>query len=112
MGAPAPNTSFLRFGIFELDLQTGELRKGGRKIRLRPQAARVLAVLAAHAGQLVSREQLKDEIWGQETFVDFEHGLNLCIGEIRSALSDDAETPRYIETLPRRGYRFMMPTGG
>src|SRR5438067_7962680 len=109
MAAPAHNISLLRFGIFELDLQTGELRKGGRKIRLRPQAAKVLAVLTAHAGELVTREQLREEIWGQEIFVDFEHGLNLCIGEIRSALSDDAETPRYIETLPRRGYRFIAP---
>src|SRR5262249_42299183 len=66
----------------------------------------------ARAGELVTREQLKEEIWGQETFVDFEHGLNLCIREIRAALNDDAEAPRYIETLPRRGYRFIMPAEG
>src|SRR5215813_1143392 len=109
MAGPAPNIPLLRFGVFELDTKTVELQKSGRKIRLRPQAARVLAVLAARAGELVTREQLKEEIWGQETFVDFEHGLNLCIREIRAALNDDAEAPRYIETLPRRGYRFIAP---
>src|SRR5215813_13927906 len=112
MATPAPNISLLRFGVFELDTQTAELRKSGRKIRLRPQAAKVLAVLAGHAGELITREQLKDEVWGQDTFVDFEHGLNLCIREIRAALNDDAEAPRYIETLPRRGYRFIMPAEG
>jgi TolB-like protein/DNA-binding winged helix-turn-helix (wHTH) protein/tetratricopeptide (TPR) repeat protein len=112
MAAPSPNILLLRFGVFELDTQTAELRKSGRKIRLRPQAAKVLAVLAGHAGELITREQLKDEVWGQDTFVDFEHGLNLCIREIRAALNDDAETPRYIETLPRRGYRFIMPAEG
>lgn len=109
IAAPSPNIPPLRFGIFELEPQTGELRKSGRKTRLRPQAARALAVLAAHAGELVTREQFKEEIWGQDTFVDFEHGLNLCIREIRAALDDDAEMPRYIETLPRRGYRFIAP---
>lgn len=96
-----------RFGVFELDPDAGELRKAGRRIHLRPQALRVLAVLARRPGQIVSREELKNEIWGSDTFVDFEHGLNLCIRQIRSALGDDADTPRYIETLPRRGYRFI-----
>lgn len=99
----------LRFGVFELDLQTGELRKSGHKIALRPQASRVLAMLATRPDQLVTREELKEEIWGHETFVDFENGLNLCIRQIRAALNDDADTPRYIETLPRRGYRFIAP---
>jgi TolB-like protein/DNA-binding winged helix-turn-helix (wHTH) protein/Tfp pilus assembly protein PilF len=99
----------LRFGVFELDLDTGELRKSGRAVRLRPQAAKLLAVLASRPGKLVTREDLQEELWGQETFVDFEHGINLCIREIRAALGDDAATPRYVETLPRHGYRFIAP---
>jgi TolB-like protein/DNA-binding winged helix-turn-helix (wHTH) protein/Flp pilus assembly protein TadD len=99
----------LRFGVFELDLKTGELRKSGRAVRLRPQAAKVLGILASRAGQLVTREDLQGQLWGQETFVDFEHSINLCIREIRTALSDDAATPRYVETLPRQGYRFIAP---
>jgi len=99
----------LRFGVFELDLKTGELRKSGRGVRLRPQAAKVLGILASRPGQLVTREDLQGQLWGQETFVDFEHSINLCIREIRTALSDDAATPRYIETLPRQGYRFIAP---
>src|SRR5438105_13400285 len=81
-------------------------------VKLRPQAAKVLTMLVRRCGQLVSREELREEVWGRETFVDFEHGLNLCVQQIRAALDDDADTPRYIETLPRRGYRFIMPLGG
>ena len=103
---PSDN-QFLRFGIFELEIHTGELRKSGRLVRLRPQAVKVLAMLASLPGQLVTREQLRAEIWGNQTFVDFEHGLNLCVGEIRAALSDAAGSPRYIETLPKHGYRFI-----
>ena len=99
----------LRFGVFELDLDTSELRKSGRAVRLRPQAAKVLGVLASRPGQLVTREYLQEQLWGQETFVDFEHSINLCIREIRAALGDDAATPRYVETLPRHGYRFIAP---
>jgi len=107
--APSAGKPILSFGVFELDTQTGELRKSGKTIRLRPQAAKVLTVLASRPDQLVTREELKDQIWGQDTFVDFEHGLNLCIQQIRAALDDDADVPRYIETLPRRGYRFIAP---
>jgi eukaryotic-like serine/threonine-protein kinase len=107
--APSAGNPVLRFGVFELDTQTGELRKSGKTIRLRPQAAKVLTVLANRPDQLVTREELKDQIWGQETFVDFEHGLNLCIQQIRASLDDDADVPRYIETLHRRGYRFIAP---
>jgi TolB-like protein/DNA-binding winged helix-turn-helix (wHTH) protein/tetratricopeptide (TPR) repeat protein len=102
----------LQFGVFELDLQTGELRKSGHKVALRPQAAKLLAILASRPMQLVTREVLQDEIWGPDTFVDFEHGLNLCVRQIRAALDDDADTPRYIETMPRRGYRFIAPIRG
>ena len=108
--ATAPSgTPPLRFGVFELDAVTGELRKSGHTIRLRPQAAKILVLLASRPGQLVTREVLREKIWGNETFVDFEHGLNLCIREVRAALDDDADTPRYVETLPKRGYRFIAP---
>jgi DNA-binding winged helix-turn-helix (wHTH) protein/tetratricopeptide (TPR) repeat protein len=99
----------LRFGIFELDLQTGELRKSGVLLRLPPQPFKVLALLASRPSQLVTREELRDQIWGKDTFVDFEHGLNFAIKKIRDTLGDDAERPRYVETLPRRGYRFIAP---
>ncbi len=99
----------LRFGVFELDLVTEELRKFGTPIRLSPQPFKVLALLASQAGQVVTREQIQFQIWGDETYVDFEQGMNHCIKQIRNALSDTADTPRYIETLPRRGYRFIMP---
>jgi TolB-like protein/DNA-binding winged helix-turn-helix (wHTH) protein/Tfp pilus assembly protein PilF len=101
--------SVLRFGVFELNVATGELRKAGMTIRLRPQAAKVLTILAERGGALVSREELREQIWGRETFVDFEHSLNLCVREIRAALDDDADSPRFVETLPRRGYRFIAP---
>lgn len=107
--ATPPGVGVLHFGVFEFDLHSGELCKSGHKTALRPQAAKVLALLASRPAQLVTREELKDEIWGPDTFVDFEHGLNLCIRQIRAALDDDADTPRYIQTLPRRGYRFIAP---
>jgi TolB-like protein/DNA-binding winged helix-turn-helix (wHTH) protein/Flp pilus assembly protein TadD len=107
--ATSPGNGVLHFGVFELDLHSGELCKSGHKTALRPQAVKVLALLISRPAQLVTREELKDEIWGPDTFVDFEHGLNLCIRQIRAALGDDADTPRFIETLPRRGYRFIAP---
>jgi len=102
----------LRFGVFELNADTGELRKAGHTVRLRPQAAKVLLLLASRPGQLVTRDELREKVWGSETFVDFEHGLNLCIREVRAALDDDADTPRYVETLPKRGYRFIATVEG
>jgi DNA-binding winged helix-turn-helix (wHTH) protein/tetratricopeptide (TPR) repeat protein/TolB-like protein len=101
----APPT--LRFGPFELNLATEELRKFGTLIKVAPQPFQLLALLASQAGQLVTREQIQFQLWGNDTFVDFEQGMNHCIRQIRSALSDNAETPRYIETVPRRGYRFV-----
>jgi len=101
--------SLLRFGIFDLDPKSGELRKAGVEINLPPQPAIVLVLLATRAGQLVTREELRQQIWGKETFVDFEHGLNSCIKQIRAALDDHPDAPRYIETRPRRGYRFIAP---
>ena len=99
----------LRFGVFELNLATEELRKFGTVIKLAPQPFELLALLASQAGQIVTREQIQLQLWGNDTFVDFEQGMNHCIRQIRNALSDDADRPRYIETLPRRGYRFVAP---
>lgn len=101
----------IRFGLFELDPATGELRREGRAVRLQPQPARVLALLVARPGEVVTREELRRQIWNDGTFVDFERGLNFCIAQIRAALQDSAESPRFIETLPRRGYRFIAPVG-
>ena len=99
----------LRFGVFELELASGELRKAGALVKLRYQPAKVLAYLASRPGRVVSRDELQAAVWGGDTFVDFDQGLNYCIKEIRAALSDSAETPLYVETLPRRGYRFIAP---
>jgi DNA-binding winged helix-turn-helix (wHTH) protein/Tol biopolymer transport system component len=109
LSAITPDVSLLRFGVFELDLKTGELRKGGRLLNLPPQPFKILVLLATRPGQLVAREEMQQQIWGNETFVDFEQGLNFAVNKIRTTLGDDAETPRYIETLPRRGYRFIAP---
>jgi TolB-like protein/DNA-binding winged helix-turn-helix (wHTH) protein/Tfp pilus assembly protein PilF len=105
----ASEASLLRFGVIELDLKTGELRKAGVLLHLPPQPFKILALLASRPGQLVTREEIQQEIWGSETFVDFELGLNAAIKTIRDVLGDDPETPRYIQTLPRRGYRFIAP---
>jgi DNA-binding winged helix-turn-helix (wHTH) protein/Flp pilus assembly protein TadD len=99
----------LRFGEFELDLEKGELCKKGRPVRLQPQPCKVLSALASRPGELVTREELKHQIWNGTTFVDFEQGLNFCVRQIRLALEDDAESPKFIETVPRRGYRFVFP---
>ena len=99
----------IRFGLFELDPASGDLRREGRPVRLQPQPARVLALLVSRPGEVVTREELRRQIWSDGTFVDFERGLNFCIAQIRSALQDSADSPRFIETLPRRGYRFIAP---
>jgi len=103
------STSVVRFGPFEFDPASQELRKSGTPIRLQPHPAKVLALLLSRPGRLVTREELSQEVWGAETFVDFEQGLNFCVRQIRVALGDNADSPRYIETLPRRGYRFIVP---
>jgi TolB-like protein len=99
--------SLIRFGEFELDELTLELRRNGMLIRIQQQPARVLAFLMSHRGKSVTRQQIQNAIWGQDTFVDFEQNLNFCIRQIRITLSDQAERPRFIETLPRIGYRFI-----
>jgi DNA-binding winged helix-turn-helix (wHTH) protein/tetratricopeptide (TPR) repeat protein len=98
-----------RFGIFELDLESGDLRKGGRKIRLADQPFRVLRILLERPGHVVSREDLQCKLWPGDTFVDSDLGLNSAIRKLRDALGDSAESPRFIETVPRRGYRFIAP---
>ena len=97
----------VRFEEFELDIESGELQRRGRRVRLGPQPLQTLIALVAAPGEIVSREALCKRIWGEGTFVDFEHGLNFCIREIRSKLGDRAKRPRFIETVPRRGYRFI-----
>lgn len=107
MLAAAPTSRVLRFDRFELDIRAGELRKAGVRQRLQGQPIQVLATLLNSAGELVSREQLRAQLWPAETFVDFDHSLHNAIARIREVLGDSAGTPRYIETLPRRGYRFI-----
>jgi eukaryotic-like serine/threonine-protein kinase len=106
-GSPEGQGSGLRFGPFDLDLETGELWKGGAKVKLQLQPGRVLMLLASQPGRLVTREEIQREIWPEGTFVDFEQALNFCVRQIRTALGDHAQSPRYVETLPRRGYRFI-----
>ena len=96
MSVAVPANRIFRFGPFEVNTSTRELRKHGTVLKLRPQATKVLVLLLNHAGEVVTREQLKQKIWGEGFFVDFEHGLNLCIRQIRAVLDDDAERPRYI----------------
>jgi DNA-binding winged helix-turn-helix (wHTH) protein/Tol biopolymer transport system component len=109
MASPVRLISRFRFGVFELDASSGELRKAGVPIKLRLQAVQVLLMLAERAGQIVTREEIRGRLWSDDTFVDFERSINFCVNQIRAALGDDAEKPRYVETLPRRGYRFIAP---
>jgi DNA-binding winged helix-turn-helix (wHTH) protein/TolB-like protein len=97
----------LSFGEFEFDSETGELWQGKTAIRLQPQPARVLASLIARPGELVTRKALQKNLWGEDTVVDFDQGLNWCVGRLREVLQDSASEPRFIQTVPRRGYRFV-----
>ena len=97
------------FGPFRFDVKTGELRRAGVQVKLQPQPARLLGLLIEHAGELVTREEIRGQVWGTDTFVDFDQGVNFAIRQIRSALHDNANRPCYLETLPRRGYRFVAP---
>jgi TolB-like protein/DNA-binding winged helix-turn-helix (wHTH) protein len=107
MAPPISTPSKLKFGIFEADRPAGRLYKAGIPIKLRPQAFRLLLLLVEHCGEVVTRDQIQQHIWGSSTFVDFERGINFCINQLRAALGDAAEKPLYIETLPRVGYRFL-----
>src|SRR6266481_9957952 len=99
--------SLYRFGVFELEAHTGELRRNGIKLKLQDQPYQVLLKLLEYAGQTVTREQLRSALWPADTFVDFETGLNTAIKRLRETLGDSAENPTFIETIPRRGYRFI-----
>ena len=99
----------LRFGLFEFNLTSRELRRNGVLIRLQSQPAQVLACLLQHPGEVVSRDELRNVVWHGDTFVDFERGLNFCIAQIRAALDDDAAQPRFVRTIPKRGYQFIAP---
>src|SRR5438067_6193173 len=109
MGRTADSAAKFGFHKFELDVRNGELRKDGKPVKLQLQPFKVLAFLVARAAQVVTRDEIRQHVWGGETFVDYEQGLNYCIREIRAALGEDAANPRYIETCPRRGYRFLIP---
>ena len=106
MEATAP-TRRTRFGAFEVDLRSGEVYKHGIRLKLQDQPFQVLALLLERPGDVVTREELRQKLWPGDTFVDFDTGLNSAIKKLRDVLSDSAEEPRYIETLPRRGYRFI-----
>jgi cholera toxin transcriptional activator len=109
---PQNHSRVARFGVFELDLSAGELRKSGVKLRLQEQPFQVLALLLERAGDVVTREELQQKLWPSDTFVDFDHSLNTAINKVREALGDSASSPRYVETLARRGYRFIAPVQG
>jgi DNA-binding winged helix-turn-helix (wHTH) protein len=101
-----------RFGVFEVDLRTGELRKHGVRIALQQKPLQVLEALLTRSGQGVTREELRKALWADATFVDFDHSINIAISKLRRALSDPAKNPRFIETLSRHGYRFIAPVHG
>jgi cholera toxin transcriptional activator len=109
MPPASPAARIVRFGAFEVDLLAGELRKSGRKLRLQEQPFQLLASLLERPGEVVTREDLRRKLWPGDTFVDFDHSLNTAINKVREALGDSASNPRFVETLARRGYRFLAP---
>src|SRR5579864_5065808 len=112
MSTPAVGPNVIRFGVFELDLQTRELRKSGVRIRLQEQPFQILAMLLEQPGAIITREDLQKRLWPGDTFVDFDLSLNSAVKKLRQALNDDSENPRFVETLYRRGYRFIGPVNG
>src|ERR1700727_1369896 len=111
MGEPSPPTYIVPFGIFQIDLKARELHKAGVKVKLQEQPFRVLALLVDRAGQVVTREELQQKVWLTDAYVAFDQGLNNAIKKVRDALGDSADSPRFIETLSRHGYRFVAPVG-
>src|SRR5215469_6717235 len=107
MAAPVRPPQAIRFGDFEVDLQSGQLRKHGLRIKLQDQPFQILAMMLERPGEVVTREELRERLWPSDTFVDFDHGLNNAVNRLREALNDSVEEPRFIETLPRRGYLFI-----
>jgi len=112
MRSAPKNRPLIHFGEFELDIAAGELRRQGSKLRLQDQPLQVLEILLQRPGEIVAREELQQKVWPSDTFVDFDHGINNAIKRLREALRDTADTPRFVETLPRRGYRFIAPVNG
>lgn len=112
MAVASKTSRLVRFGVFEVDLKDGELRKNGSKVRLQDQPFQILALLLDRPGELVTREELRNRLWPADTFVDFDHSLNAAIRRLRDALGDAAENPRFVETVARRGYRFLAPVDG
>ena len=106
---PGTNATLLRFGTFELDLEAQQLLKAGRTVRLQPQPFRLLCLLAMQPGRVVGREEIRSALWSGDTFVDFDQGVNFAIRQVRDALGEDADSPVYIQTIPRRGYKFVAP---
>src|ERR1700733_9474867 len=111
MSPTVESPSRVLFGLFEADLHTGELWKAGRRVKIQSQPFKVLSILLEHPGEVVTREELQLLLWGKDTTVDFDHSLGTAINKIREALGDSADNPRFIETLARRGYRFIAPVG-
>src|ERR1700745_2513805 len=109
MGTTGNTATTWRFGVFEFDAPCGELRRAGVPIKLRDQSSRILVYLLEHAGQMVTREELRQYLWPSDTFVDFDHSLNTAVLKLREARGDSADKPLYIETIPKRGYRFVAP---
>src|SRR5512136_1153563 len=99
----------VRFGVFELDLRAGELRRCGVKLKLQDKPFALLAILLERPGEVVTREELREKLWPADTFVDFDHSLSIAVHKVRTILGDNADNPRFIETLARRGYRFVAP---
>jgi DNA-binding winged helix-turn-helix (wHTH) protein len=109
MEAPASSRRRVRAGLFEVDLGCGEIHKSGRKVRLQEQPFRVLAILLERPGEIITREELQARVWPADTFVGFDEGINTAIRKLRVAFGDSADNPRFVETIPRRGYRFVAP---
>jgi DNA-binding winged helix-turn-helix (wHTH) protein len=107
--AVSPAEDVIRFGLFELDLKAGQLTRNGTKLRLPQQPLQLLAMLLERPGEIITRDELRQRLWSSDVFVDFDHGLNKSIQKLRDALGDSAASPRYIETIPRVGYRFIAP---
>src|ERR1700726_778476 len=102
----------IQFGVFEVDQRAGELRRNGARVKLQEQPFQILAALLERPGELVTREDLQSRLWPADTFVDFDHSLNAAVRRLRDALGDSAENPRFVETVARRGYRFLAPVNG
>jgi DNA-binding winged helix-turn-helix (wHTH) protein len=109
---PSPPRDVRRFGPFELDIDAGELRRDGRRVKLQPQPFKLLVLLTSRPGSLITREEIRTDLWSEGTFVAFDQAVNFAIKQIRDAIGDAADRPVYLETVPRQGYRFVAPVAG